>query len=634
MKTTSKKRGFTIVELVIVIAVIAILAAVLIPTFTGVIRRANESKDVQLVRNLNTILAADKATNAHETVDEALAVVAESGFDVGKINASANQNMILWDSVNDVFCYLDDGELVYDTEPKTATADIDLWAISSKVNSTYSTYLTAAYNGNAELITTKGIFVDEDAAVTKVTYETSATQNVVIGTASSSVNLVINAANSNVKHYGPVGNLTVTAVAANSYHENGAVNGTAEVKAGRVVVDAGTIPAIKITGAAVKVETNKDIAVTVAADVDVSAVEIKVTAADVKVTADADLSEKIIAAEGVAAPVKETITKVATADELTAALAAGKSYIVLTADINADVLFNVTASCVIDGDGHTITGKGGARGSSNFTNIAINHEGTAKVAAEIRNLTIVNTCTAKAGRVIETRGNLDALTLVNVKASYGEGASEANGRQILTVGGNQNYAAKITITNCELDAGVSHSYTTIFFNPVDMTITDSTIKGWSTLYFKSPDSSAGSANSKVVVKDSALISTNPCKDGDSNNFACVVIEDNDVNVTIDSCSLTAYEKGAANQYLVSFSNYDDGKNYKAVTTNSKVTITGDTTEAFGNLLAYSYGADQTTNTLVIKGGTYTETEKAEIEACLADNYMVVKSRNEYIVTKK
>ncbi|MGM9683101.1 MAG: type IV pilin protein, partial [Eubacteriales bacterium] len=34
MKNT-KKKGFTIVELVIVIAVIAILAAVLIPTFTS-----------------------------------------------------------------------------------------------------------------------------------------------------------------------------------------------------------------------------------------------------------------------------------------------------------------------------------------------------------------------------------------------------------------------------------------------------------------------------------------------------------------------------------------------------------------------------------------------------------------------
>jgi len=42
MRKTNKK-GFTIVELVIVIAVIAILAAVLIPTFSGVIEKAQES---------------------------------------------------------------------------------------------------------------------------------------------------------------------------------------------------------------------------------------------------------------------------------------------------------------------------------------------------------------------------------------------------------------------------------------------------------------------------------------------------------------------------------------------------------------------------------------------------------------
>ena len=46
MKKT-KKRGFTIVELVIVIAVIAILAAVLIPTFTGVINASKESSALQ-----------------------------------------------------------------------------------------------------------------------------------------------------------------------------------------------------------------------------------------------------------------------------------------------------------------------------------------------------------------------------------------------------------------------------------------------------------------------------------------------------------------------------------------------------------------------------------------------------------
>ena len=46
MKRNNKK-GFTIVELVIVIAVIAILAGVLIPTFSGIISKAQESAALQ-----------------------------------------------------------------------------------------------------------------------------------------------------------------------------------------------------------------------------------------------------------------------------------------------------------------------------------------------------------------------------------------------------------------------------------------------------------------------------------------------------------------------------------------------------------------------------------------------------------
>ena len=50
MKRNNKK-GFTIVELVIVIAVIGILAGVLIPTFSGIIDSANKSADLQEARN-------------------------------------------------------------------------------------------------------------------------------------------------------------------------------------------------------------------------------------------------------------------------------------------------------------------------------------------------------------------------------------------------------------------------------------------------------------------------------------------------------------------------------------------------------------------------------------------------------
>ena len=62
MKKLNKK-GFTIVELVIVIAVIAILAAVLIPTFATVIEKANKSAAMQACRNEWTNFIADSKDN-------------------------------------------------------------------------------------------------------------------------------------------------------------------------------------------------------------------------------------------------------------------------------------------------------------------------------------------------------------------------------------------------------------------------------------------------------------------------------------------------------------------------------------------------------------------------------------------
>ena len=54
------RKGFTITELVIVIAVIAILAAVLIPTFSGMIKKANDSSITQETRAAVTILLTEK----------------------------------------------------------------------------------------------------------------------------------------------------------------------------------------------------------------------------------------------------------------------------------------------------------------------------------------------------------------------------------------------------------------------------------------------------------------------------------------------------------------------------------------------------------------------------------------------
>lgn len=71
MKRNNKK-GFTIVELVIVIAVIAILSAVLIPTFGNIIENANQSAAIQEANAaykeaFANIYADGKLTDAEKT---------------------------------------------------------------------------------------------------------------------------------------------------------------------------------------------------------------------------------------------------------------------------------------------------------------------------------------------------------------------------------------------------------------------------------------------------------------------------------------------------------------------------------------------------------------------------------------
>ena len=81
MKRNNKK-GFTVVELVIVIAVIAILAGVLIPTFAGLIQKANESNDIQAAKNMNTFLAAANVNGDVNSILDVYDLFEDSGYSV------------------------------------------------------------------------------------------------------------------------------------------------------------------------------------------------------------------------------------------------------------------------------------------------------------------------------------------------------------------------------------------------------------------------------------------------------------------------------------------------------------------------------------------------------------------------
>ena len=76
------RRAFTITELVIVIAVVAVLAAVLIPTFSNVIENSKRSHDEQFVKEINVALSAynTKHGKTPEDYPELMSALDEAGL--------------------------------------------------------------------------------------------------------------------------------------------------------------------------------------------------------------------------------------------------------------------------------------------------------------------------------------------------------------------------------------------------------------------------------------------------------------------------------------------------------------------------------------------------------------------------
>ena len=91
MKHTNKK-GFTIVELVIVIAVIAILAAVLIPNLSRLVGKANESSAMQAARSEYQAYLAEYAKDLDGTEDFVI-IKGDYAFEVidGQFNEKAQK---------------------------------------------------------------------------------------------------------------------------------------------------------------------------------------------------------------------------------------------------------------------------------------------------------------------------------------------------------------------------------------------------------------------------------------------------------------------------------------------------------------------------------------------------------------
>ncbi len=176
MRNTNKK-GFTIVELVIVVAVIAILAAVLIPTFSGIINKANLSADQQAVRQMNVALVAGSVEGKPADSEDVIEILAEAGYNsrTALIPVTSGYQFCWYSTENSIVLVDTEGNIVYpenlvDAEPADGTLHnlANGYAIESTVASLdelKSVFANLKADDNIEIVISEAIVITEELAI-------------------------------------------------------------------------------------------------------------------------------------------------------------------------------------------------------------------------------------------------------------------------------------------------------------------------------------------------------------------------------------------------------------------------------------------------------------------------------------
>ena len=237
MKIRKTKKGFTIVELVIVIAVIGVLTAILVPTFISLTAKANKASDQSLVANLNTALKMQEAEDGakNPTMHDAVLDLDAQGFDLGKLVTKSKESL-LWNMETNQF------------ELEKDQSGAKYWKIydAAPASSTVSVYAKGNNFGTSVSVSGVGFDAGYVNNIATVNYSGGAAGNdVVIRTNGFDTTLNVNT-DGNVKHYGSVGQLNIEKVAMESFHEHGTARSVNLTKGNFVIEQTGDVTLVSV----------------------------------------------------------------------------------------------------------------------------------------------------------------------------------------------------------------------------------------------------------------------------------------------------------------------------------------------------------------------------------------------------
>ena len=127
-KERKNKHGFTLVELVIAMAVIAILAAVVFPTFTGIFKKSTLSADIQTAHQMNTALSFYTQSEIEDVGDAKIALM-ENEIDASHYKPRTEEHEFYYVEDENTVLLFDEktNEVIFPEKFKDKTYDSDTW---------------------------------------------------------------------------------------------------------------------------------------------------------------------------------------------------------------------------------------------------------------------------------------------------------------------------------------------------------------------------------------------------------------------------------------------------------------------------------------------------------------------------
>lgn len=234
------KKGFTVIELIITIIVVAVLAAVLIPSFTGFASSSKLTGDKVLVNNLNNAITIYKQSSRRKirTMHDAVLAVKRGGYTLDKLVTTSDQDLVF--SVNDYKFHLSgDIEAGKEYECFKIYSSMPNYTSESK---TWSIYASENFEQKTISNLNVGFDVGYNQDIEDITYIGS--KHVLINTYEGK--LSINTLTGGVSHFGNASVVDILEVSNNSYFEEGKTDFIRLAKGRAVITPSSNVNGIHI----------------------------------------------------------------------------------------------------------------------------------------------------------------------------------------------------------------------------------------------------------------------------------------------------------------------------------------------------------------------------------------------------